>query len=144
MPCDFEIIDALRRWTLDTEITERHNARNGTMIQVLNLAALFRRVAPLFDARLAGSCFGDWRGTIRIECEVASALLRLDAGRVSVPESGTPDLGVVAPQAALLKMILSSDSFRRMGLDRRLGLDRRSGELLDALFPIGNPVIGFQ
>ena len=144
MPTDDEIIDALRCWTLDIEITDRHNARNGTMIQILNLRQVVAKLVPEFEARLAGTRCGGWEGILRLAFSEQSTLLRVEAGEVTVVDDGQPDIDAELPQGKLLRMLLGSDSLRRMGLDRRLDVGPMDAEMLDALFPAGNPAVGFQ
>lgn len=143
MPYDHELLVHLAPWRLDCEIRDLLNTRNGTMVRIMDLPRLFRKMAPELSRRLAGSGAAGWQGRIRVTCETGGVTLSVADGAVQVENEDRADVDVCLSQSELVRLVLVSGSFRRMGLDRRCALGPSEADVIEALFPLGYPCMGF-
>jgi len=118
--------------------TVRRRESNHTMIRIINLESLLRKIAPLLEARLKASDFSGWDGWVRIRYEAAERVLRINGGKITISQRNeSPDIDLPVSQEQLLKLLFGNMTAEQVAFSNGLPLNDGEVSLMDALFPPG-------
>jgi predicted N-acetyltransferase YhbS len=134
IPFDAAIIQALAATPLRFKTVETYGGISGNMLQIVNLESLLSRISPELEQRLAESTTVSWHGIVNLKTAKDSALLKLDAGKISVVNSGTVAATITIPEVQLMRMILGITAFSELDLSQHEAIPVELKIILNGLF----------
>jgi hypothetical protein len=113
------------------------------MLRIIRLSSLMGKIAPELERRLLDSPFGDYESSLRITTDIGAVVLRLNGPLIELcsPETHA-EHEVEVRQDVLTQLVVGYRSARDALNDPRLSASScEAAEVLDLLFPVGEPYI---
>lgn len=134
LPYDEQLFQALVDADIAFEVAEMHQAADGNMMQVINLAALLATIAPELTARLQAAGTQLWEGAVCFKLPRQSGALSLSAETVAPADEQTNGLTVTTSHATFIKWLFGISGFAEFPKEQKSlsGLQRLT---LNVLFP---------
>jgi hypothetical protein len=120
----------------------------GYVVRVVDLPALFEKLAPELGRRLAASPLAGWSGDLALATADERIVLGIERGRVEVRE-GRAAVRPAAPNAIeggpeLAQLVVGGEAPLETVLGAGTALRGEAGRLLDVLFPPQHPQMDNQ
>ena len=109
-----------------------------TMIRIINLESLFRKMLPTFETRLNESDDLRWGGLILIRCESDNLTLSVDGGKIELSaDCREPKIDLAVSQTQLLNLLFGNMTAEQIAFSNGLAINDGEMEKLGVLFPPG-------
>lgn len=89
-------------------VEHRYFSITGWRVRLVNLHSTLQKLVPLLEARLVGSQFKDWQGSLRLDAGEQKASLHIAHGKVEITSDGATS-NVLRGGAALARLLIGSD-----------------------------------
>jgi len=135
LPYDERLFAHLQRAEIPFELREMHQSLAGNMIQVIDLAGLFERIAPVLRERRRRTGVPAWTGIVELALADRSVQLRLTEDDLELVDGAHPELIVRLNQSLLVKMIFGLSTCGELPLVCEPAADPAALVALSLLFP---------
>jgi hypothetical protein len=138
LPHAHPMLQLLRRGACIVE--DRYFDISGWRVRLVNLSSTLHKLTPLFEARLAGSQFADWQGSLLLDAGNQQATIAIDGGKVSIgSDRGTSHR--LHGGADIARLLIGSDESEE--IMQQAGMEARglALPLVRVLFPNLRPML---
>ena len=121
-------------------VEDRYFDITGWRVRLVNLASSLQKLVPLFTARLAGSQFANWQGSLLLDAGAQKATVEVEGGKVSIgQDSNTPHS--LRGGADITRLLIGSDEADEIIQQAGMQASGLALPLVRALFPNLRPML---